>query len=78
MFTYRNWLGLEVAQWLPVYRLALYRIELIGTYLGSPLENDRLFARASAESECAHSFGGSVLEAIEHLVQTFKAEGFHK
>jgi hypothetical protein len=53
-------------------------LETIGKYLGSPLEDDRVFARASAESKCAHSFGGSVLKAVEHLVQTFVAESLHE
>lgn len=71
-------LGLGGAQSYPVLWLDLHILKTIATCLGSSLENEGLFAGATAESECAHCFSGSIFEAVEHLVQTFMAECFHE
>jgi hypothetical protein len=42
------------------------------------LEQNGLRSRATAEGKGAHSFGGSVCETIQHLVQAFMTQGLHK
>lgn len=78
VFTYQRWLRLGAAQFSPVFWLELYLLELIATYLGSSLENDRLLIGASAVGECAHCLGGFIIKSCQHLVQTVVAECFQE
>lgn len=50
----------------------------LNTYNSPTLENNRLLSRSAAESESADCLSTTVLESIEHFVQSFQTKGFHE
>jgi hypothetical protein len=47
-------------------------------YLGASLEQNGLCSRTPTEGKSAHGLGSPVVEAIQHLVQAFMAQGVHE